>query len=58
MKTCLQVAQGCKADPATPLIDRQRLFDVHIHVGLQNEEFHGAQPCAASALRCIRLSCC
>ena len=35
------MAQGCKAAPGIPLIERQRLFDVHIHVGLQNEEFHG-----------------
>ena len=37
----VQVAQGCMAAPGTPLIERQRFFDVWIHVGLQNEDFHG-----------------
>ena len=36
------VRAACSAPADASVLQRQRLFDVHIHVGLQNEEFRGA----------------
>ena len=47
-KVLKSVKEGCLAPADAPVLQRQRLFDVHIHVGLQNEDFTGAALCFLS----------
>ena len=37
------IREACSAPGNVSVLLRQRLFSVHIHVGLQNEEFAGEQ---------------
>ena len=61
-KVLKTIKDTCSAPADVPVLQRQRLFDVLIHVGLQNEEFTGSSHLQLlgkdSVLQAQPVSCC